>query len=48
MLSFWNKISTTSQLSSEESFVHRDTANNNPNIPFEFTEANMAVCDEII
>nr|XP_021189800.2 NADH dehydrogenase [ubiquinone] flavoprotein 2, mitochondrial [Helicoverpa armigera] len=35
------KVSTTPQLLSDQLVVHRDTPDNNPDIPFQFTEANM-------
>ncbi|KAJ2947926.1 hypothetical protein O0L34_g9719 [Tuta absoluta] len=35
------RISTSGRLSSEELVVHRDSKDNNANIPFEFTDANM-------
>jgi NADH dehydrogenase (ubiquinone) flavoprotein 2 len=36
------------RLFSDKLFVHRDTATNNPGIPFEFTPENRARADAII
>lgn len=36
-------FSFSKNLFSEEIFVHRDSNDNNPQTPFEFTEANMTV-----
>ncbi|KAI5635622.1 thioredoxin-like [2Fe-2S] ferredoxin domain-containing protein [Phthorimaea operculella] len=42
------RISTSGRLSSEELVVHRDSSDNNPQVPFEFTEANMTRLEAII
>ncbi|CAG9117437.1 unnamed protein product [Plutella xylostella] len=41
-------VSTSSSLGSEELAVHRDSKDNNPNTPFNFTEANMERLEAII
>lgn len=39
-------IRTSTQLRSEELNVHRDSKDNNPSTPFEFSEANLKVGTE--
>ena len=41
-------ISTTPIRHSESLNVHRNTPNNNPNIPFKFNETNIALIEEIV
>ncbi|KAG8184233.1 hypothetical protein JTE90_013209 [Oedothorax gibbosus] len=41
-------VSTSSKLLSDKLFVHRDTDQNNPNIPFEFTKENLKRAESII
>ncbi|KAJ8042528.1 NADH dehydrogenase [ubiquinone] flavoprotein 2, mitochondrial [Holothuria leucospilota] len=38
----------TSAVASDQLFVHKDTPDNNPNTPFEFTPENMKRVDDII
>lgn len=42
------QLSRTSAAAGGHSFVHRDSAENNPDTPFEFTAENLKRCDEII
>ncbi|CAG4978530.1 unnamed protein product [Parnassius apollo] len=41
-------LSTSKILCSDDLFVHRDNSDNNPNTPFEFTEANLTRLKAII
>lgn len=39
-------LQTSSTLQHDALFVHRDSPDDNPDIKFEFTDANKKVCDK--
>ncbi|KAK7532979.1 thioredoxin-like [2Fe-2S] ferredoxin-domain-containing protein [Phyllosticta citribraziliensis] len=44
----WRSFATTSRAQSDSLMVHRDTPENNPNIPFKFNEQNEKLIEEIL